>query len=282
MAPPCFSDLGKQARDIFSKNYHVGTMKLECKTKTATGVNFTVNGVSNNDTGRVNAFLETKYNIKKHGISIREKWNTENILATELSVEDQFVKGLKLSLDTSFAPQTGKKSGTVSTAYKNDHVHLNSDVDIDLAAPQFHGAGVINYQNWLVGAKISHDFGKNQLTKSNIGLGYSLGDFIFHSNVIDGQEFGGCIYQKVNPQLESGMTLSWIAGTNETKFGLGCAYKIDDYTSVRAKVNNNSQIGLSFTHRLRKGIQLTLSALIDGKSFNQGGHKVGLGLELEG
>lgn len=29
------------------------------------------------------------------------------------------------------------------------------------------------------------------------------------------------------------------------------------------------------------GITLTLSALIDGKNFNSGGHKIGLALELE-
>lgn len=29
------------------------------------------------------------------------------------------------------------------------------------------------------------------------------------------------------------------------------------------------------------GIRLTLSAMVDGRSFNQGGHKLGLGLDLE-
>lgn len=29
------------------------------------------------------------------------------------------------------------------------------------------------------------------------------------------------------------------------------------------------------------GIKVTLSALIDGKNFNAGGHKVGMGFELE-
>lgn len=29
------------------------------------------------------------------------------------------------------------------------------------------------------------------------------------------------------------------------------------------------------------GVKMTLSALIDGKNFNTGGHKVGLGFELE-
>lgn len=29
------------------------------------------------------------------------------------------------------------------------------------------------------------------------------------------------------------------------------------------------------------GMKVTLSALVDGKNFNAGGHKLGLGLELE-
>jgi len=32
---------------------------------------------------------------------------------------------------------------------------------------------------------------------------------------------------------------------------------------------------------LKDGVKLTLSSLIDGKNINQGGHKVGLGLEFE-
>jgi hypothetical protein len=29
------------------------------------------------------------------------------------------------------------------------------------------------------------------------------------------------------------------------------------------------------------GVKLTLSALVEGKNFNQGGHKIGLGLDVE-
>ena len=32
---------------------------------------------------------------------------------------------------------------------------------------------------------------------------------------------------------------------------------------------------------LLSGVTLTLSTIIDGKNFNQGGHKVGVALELE-
>ena len=50
---------------------------------------------------------------------------------------------------------------------------------------------------------------------------------------------------------------------------------------MRAKINNSSQIGLGYQQKIRDGVTLTLSTLIDGKNFNQGGHKMGLSLELE-
>lgn len=35
-----------------------------------------------------------------------------------------------------------KKSGVFSTTYKNEHVNMNTDVDLDAAAPKMHGAAV--------------------------------------------------------------------------------------------------------------------------------------------
>jgi len=281
MAPPCYADLGKQARDLFSKNYHFGLVKLDVKTKTPNGVEFNVNGSSNNDTGRVTSSLETKYLVKDHGITIKEKWNTDNIMAAEITVEDQLLKGLKFGVASTFAPQSGKKTGTVKAAFKHDAIHLNTDVDLDYAGAILHSAAVLNYQGWLAGAQLSFDPSKNKLTRTNFAIGFSAPEFILHSNVNDGQEFAGSVYQRVNDRLETGIHMAWTASTNGTRFGLGCVYKLDSDSSLRAKVSNTSQIGLGFTHRLRDGISLTLNALIDGKNFNQGGHKLGLGFDLE-
>ncbi|CAN7976583.1 hypothetical protein HPB47_002504 [Ixodes persulcatus] len=280
MAPPCYADLGKQARDLFNKNYHFGVVKLDCKTTTKTGVEFNVSGTSLNDTGKVNASLETKYKLSDLGLTLKEKWNTDNTLATEISCDDQLARGLKLAFNANFAPQTGKKSGALKTAYKVDNIHVNSDVDLGIGGPIAHAGAVLHYQGWLAGAQMSYDANKSRLSKTNFAVGYQGGDFVLHTNVNDGQEFAGSLYQRVNDCLETGVQLSWTAGTNATRFGLGCVYQLDRETSVRAKVNNSGQVGLGFTHRLRPGISLTLSTMLDGKNFNQGGHKLGLGLDL--
>lgn len=257
-------------------------MKLDVKTRTPAGVDFTVNNVSNNETGRLTSAFETKYLLKDYGLTLREKWNTDNILTSEVTVEDQLLKGLKLSGNCSFAPQSGKKTGSVKAAFKTDVLHLNADMDLDYAGAILHGAGVLGYDGWQAGVQLSFDPSKNRLTRTNFAVGYAASDITIHTNVNDGSEFGGSIYQKVNPNLESGVSMAWVASTNATRFGIGCIYKLDGDTSIRAKVSNTSQFGLGMTHRLRKGITLTLNALIDGKNFNQGGHKLGMGLELEG
>ncbi|XP_046551696.1 voltage-dependent anion-selective channel protein 2-like [Haliotis rubra] len=281
MAPPGYSDLGKSARDLFSKGFNYGFWKLEAKTKTESGVQFTTSGSSSSDTGKVSGSLETKYKWNEYGLTFTEKWDTDNVLKTEITIEDQIAQGLKLAFDTSFAPQTGKKSGKIKTGYKMDYLNLNCDVDFDFAGPAIHGAAVLGYQGWLAGYQMSFDTAKSKLTKSNFAVGYSAGDFTLHTNINDGQEFAGSIYQRVNDELETGVNLSWTSGTNATRFALGAKYTLDKNSSLNAKVNNSSQIGLGYTQKLRDGVKLTVSSLIEGKNFNAGGHKLGLGLDLE-
>jgi len=279
--PPSYGDLGKSARDLFSKGFNYGFYKLECKTKTNAGVQFTTNGSHNHDSGKINGSLETKYKWSDYGLTFNEKWTTDNNLGTEITIEDQIANGLKLSFDTSFAPQTGKKSGKIKSSYKQEHVNLGCDVDFDFAGPTIHGAGVLGYNGWLAGYQMSFDTSKSKLTKNNFAVGYNGGDFTLHTSVNDGQEFGGSYYQRVNDELETGAQLSWTAGSNATRFGLAAKYVPEKDTVYRTKINNVGQVALSYQQKIRDGMTLTLSTLIEGKNFNQGGHKVGLGLDLE-
>lgn len=57
---------------------------------------FTASGSSNTDTGKASGSLETKYKVKAYGLTFTQKWNTDNILGTEISMEDQ-VRGSRYS-----------------------------------------------------------------------------------------------------------------------------------------------------------------------------------------
>ncbi|MEE6515895.1 hypothetical protein FKM82_025017 [Ascaphus truei] len=284
--PPSYADLGKSARDIFNKGYGFGQVKLDVKTKSASGVEFTTSGNSNTDSGKVNGSLETKYKWAEYGLTFTEKWNTDNTLGTEIAIEDQIsffqiTKGLKLTFDTTFSPNTGKKSGKVKAAYKREFVNLGCDVDFDFAGPAIHGSAVVGYEGWLAGYQMTFDTAKSKLTRNNFAVGYKTGDFQLHTNVNDGTEFAGSIYQKISDNMETSVNLAWTAGNNSTRFGIAAKYQLDSNASISAKVNNSSLVGVGYTQTLRPGVKVTLSALVDGKNINSGGHKLGLGLELE-
>uniref|UniRef100_A0A5F9CZR2 Non-selective voltage-gated ion channel VDAC1 n=1 Tax=Oryctolagus cuniculus TaxID=9986 RepID=A0A5F9CZR2_RABIT len=87
--PPTYADLGKSARDVFTKGYGFGLIKLDLKTKCENGLEFTSSGSANTETTKVTGSLETKYRWTKYGLTFMEKWNTDSTLGTEITVEDQ-------------------------------------------------------------------------------------------------------------------------------------------------------------------------------------------------
>jgi len=281
MAPPSYADLGKSARDVFNKGYNFGVWKLDVKTKTDTGVEFSTSGHSNQETGKVFGSLETKYKVPEYGLTFSEKWNTDNTLFTDVTHTDKLVKGLKLTFEGTFAPQSGNKTGKIKTAYSHDLVQVNSDVNLDLAGPVINASAVVGYEGWLAGYQTAFDTQKTKLVTNNFALGYTNKELAVTTTVKDGSEFNGSIFHKVNPDLNAGVQLAWTSGSNVTKFGIGAQYSLDKNTSVRAKISNDSLIGLGFQTKVKSGVLLSLSTLVDGKNFNSGGHKVGIALELD-
>jgi len=278
MAPPVFGDLGKQSKDVFGKGYHFGVVKLDVKTKTATGVEFSSGGTSTTESGKVSGNLETKYKVKDLGLTVTEKWTTENDLNTTLDVQDKIMPGLKLSLNTKFTPASGSLGGKVSAEYKHDTATVCADLDLGLTA--LNASAVVGHKGWLAGYTTSFDVGKSALTKHHFGLGYSAPDFVLHTSVANGTDFGGSVYQKVSPSLETGVNLGWSSATSSTSFGIGAKYNLEDGAALRAKINNKSELGLGYQQKLRDGVTVTLSTLVNSGNFSAGGHKVGLALEM--
>ncbi|CAF1031069.1 unnamed protein product [Adineta steineri] len=282
MAPPKFGDLNKQVTDLFNKGYYFNTFKLDVKTRTANGVNFNVVGEHNTETARTVGSLETKYVVPEYGLTFLEKWNTDNLLKCEITADDQLAQGFKITFDGSLIPTTGKKTADLRTSYVHDKAHVETNIGFDAAGPILNGAIVLGHQGWLAGYQYVYSTAKGALTKNNFGVGYKAKDFTLFANLNDGNEVGGSVYQRLNNRLETGVQLAWSAGTNQTRFALASKYQLDSQTAIGVKVNNICQVGVSFQQLLRPGAKLTLSALFEARNLNAGGHKVGLGLELEG
>jgi|UPI0000F501AC hypothetical protein len=70
--PPTYTNLGKYVRDVFTKGYSFGLMKLDLKTKSKNGLKFTSSDSANTETTKLNGNLETKYRWAEYGLTYRE------------------------------------------------------------------------------------------------------------------------------------------------------------------------------------------------------------------
>lgn len=280
MAPPTYADLGKSARDLFSKGYNFGFLKVDSTTKAGTDIEFKTGASHNTTTGKLFGSLDLKYKIPDYGVTLTEKWNTDNTLGTEITIQDRLAKGVKLTLDSSFAPQLGKRTGKIKAEYKHDRVAVNSDISLD-TGPIVNASAVFGHEGWLLGFQTGFDTQKNKLIHSHLAFGRAAGSYTIHTFINDQTEFGGSLYHKINPNLELGVNLGWTSGEQATRFGLAAKYQVDKDWTVRAKLSNSSQVGLAMTHQLNEHVKLTMSSLVNLQNFHEGGHKFGFGVEYE-
>nr|ACO11338.1 Voltage-dependent anion-selective channel [Caligus rogercresseyi] len=282
MSPPSYSDLGKNSRDVFSKGYLSGLFKLDCKTATESGVKFSFGGNMSSEGSKVSGNLEMKHTMKDCGLTFTEKWSTDNTLHATVDATDKVLQGLKLTLDSSYSPLNNEKKSKLKATLKQEKFTLTGDAGLlPAVSPLINASIVLGHQNWLGGAQIAFDSSKSKLTKNAFALDYCAKDFVLHTNINDGNVFGASLYQRVNPIMEAGVNVGYTSSSNASTFGVGLKYKLDQGSSVSAKVNNSGIVGLGFSHKLKDGIILNLSTLLNGKNLNEGGNKLSLGLELE-
>lgn len=282
MAPPKFGDLGKDAKDLIDKNFHFGVIKLEANTKAANGAKITSAVNHNTDTGGVLGTLETKMEFPAQGVSMSEKWTTNNVILGNVTVDNKILKGCKADLDTSFAPATGKKSAKVKLSYADcDFLHASAGVDCSFPGLMMNGSGVMAYNGWHAGYEASYDVSNSKVASSNVSLTYKRDDFAMYSGLADNSTYTGSIHHKVSDKLSTAALLQWASGSTSSSLTVCGKYQLDDHSHLKAKIDNKLRVGLSYVQSLRDGVQLTLSGLVNAKSLEQGGHKLGLSLDFD-
>ncbi|KAI1715498.1 eukaryotic porin domain-containing protein [Ditylenchus destructor] len=280
MAPPTYNDLGKSAKDLFNKVYAHGFIKVDATTKSngQSAVEFKTAASHNLTSQKLAGNLDIKYKVPQYGLTLTEKWNTENVLGTVVEVKDQFAKGVKVTLDTSYNPNSAKRSGVLKTEWASDRAKVNADVTL-VAGPVLNLAAVFAQNNWLIGGQGKFDLSTNELKSTSFAAGYDHPEYTLHTFANDANEFGASWYHKVDKNVELGAQLGWTVGDHATRFGLATKYRLSDDISLRGKVDNKSTVALSSTHNLSDALKLTFSTQFNLVNTPDTTNKFGVGLE---
>jgi voltage-dependent anion channel protein 2 len=282
--PPAFSDIAKASNDLINKDfYHTAAAALEVKLKAPNGVNFTAKGTSAHD-GPVTSSLEGKKSLS-NGISITQSWNTANLLATKVELNDTFASGLKTEVLSNFSPAAGNKGQKVNLHFKQPAFHGRAFVDYSAAGAIGTTAdAVVSHEGMVVGGEVGYDVQKAAITKYSAAVGYTTP--LYNAAVTATNSlsvFTASYYQRVNPAVEAGARAVWDSKSgNNVGLELAAKYKLDPASFAKAKINNLGIASLAYNTKVNSGLTFGIGGSFDTQKLNEAGHKLGTSFTFEG
>ncbi|EDV98928.1 voltage-dependent anion-selective channel [Drosophila grimshawi] len=292
--PPIYTDLGKLARDLFRRNYHPGLWQLDCKTMTTSGLEFYTTGFASQDASKVMGSLQSKYSMQDYGITLTERWNTDNLLYGEIAHKDKLAEGLLLALEGRFQPSSGDKSGGFMARYAQDNFNIMGKISIE-SNPLLGLSLVVGHKEFLGGAACDYDINGGAAVWK-VALGWIHEATVVHAELVNAESFLLSLFHKFNDQIDGAFEIGSVAGPapqqegveveeqpqgDGLNVGLGMIYHLEGDALIRAKINNKIELGLGYEQKLREGVTMSVSAVLDGQKIADGNHKFGVGISLQ-
>lgn len=280
MAVP-YSDIGRSASDLLSKDFPIGASKLEINSIASNGAKFTVLGTKDNKTNVIAGECKSKYTIKPQGITLTEAWTTANVLTVDVETVDTLMKGLKLNLATCILPGAGQRNAKLYLDYKQAHFYTRTLIDV--TKPTVTEDFVVAHDGILAGGEISYDVSGSKVSRYNAALGYIGPDYAVSLHATNGfGVFTAAYFHKVRSDLEIGAKAAWNRVTDSAvHIEAGSKLILDRESFIKAKVDSAGRLGLGYSQVLRPGIRLGLGASLDTARLNADAHNVGVSLAFD-
>lgn len=284
---PSFSDLGKAANDLITKDfYHTSQATLDVKLKAPNGTNVTVKGKQGFD-GVTSGSMEGKHTLKPQGVTITQVWTTASLLDSKVELADVVAPGAKVELQNLWNPaKPASAAQKLNLAFKNPNVHGRAFLNYGTANGNIDAVidVIAGHEGFLVGGEAGYDVQKAALTKYSLGLGYQTSSYT--ASLVGSQNLSiiaASYYQKVNGSVEVGAKAGYdVQASKASGLELASKYKLDPLSFAKVKINDRGIAALAYSTKLNAGTTIGLGLSLDTNKLNEAGHKIGTSLTFEG
>ncbi|XP_027360286.1 mitochondrial outer membrane protein porin 2-like [Abrus precatorius] len=260
--PGLFSDIGKKAKDLLTKDYS-SDQKLTVSSCSNAGVALTSTAVKKG--GLSTGDVAAQYKYKNTIIDV--KLDTASIISTTLTFTDILpsTKGI-----ASFK-LPDYNSGKLEVQYFHDHATLTTAVALN-QSPVIDVTTTIGTPSIAFGAEAGYDTTSGGFTKYNAGINITRPDS--SASIILGDK-GDSIkvsYLHNLDQFKKSVAVAEIIrrfSTNENTFTVGGSYAVDHLTQVKARLNNHGKLAALLQHQIIPKSVLTLSGEVDTKALDK-------------
>lgn len=281
MSLPKFADIGKPVKDLLSKDFPYGESKLEVKTQAPNGVSFTTTG-SKTDAG-IHAEIKEKFSHKPTGTTFTSVYTSNNLVKLDVEGSD-FFSGATAEVNTVLSPFIpGKQDLKLKGGYSHEMAKVNASVDLLKAKPVLNADLAVGSQGVVAGAKIGYEVG-GDLTAYDIAGGYTDKNFSLAFHILNKlSEFSGSYFHKINSTVQVGCKFTWSKKIADkyTKIEFASKHQLDQFTSVKFRLDTAGQFALGYSQKLRPGTTLTVGALVHATKLESKDHKVGFTLAMD-
>jgi len=279
--PLAFREVGRAINDLLGRDYPTNGIRLETRSMTSTGVNFSVNGFRDAKTGAISGEMRTRYHDKVHGVVFSEGWSSNNVLSSTIEFFNTVSPGLRLEVNGSYNPTNGVKNARVAADYKKRNIFSRCNIDL-FKGPVVNSDFCIHQNGLLIGGETAYNLRDSKLTRYNIGIGYNTPEYSLALQAFEGfNTYTASYFHKVSNELEAGTKATWnksSAGPVNIEFGT--RYILNKDAFVKAKIDMNGRLGLGYTQHLDNGVRVTVGGSFDTQRLGENVHKVGMNLSF--
>jgi len=274
-----YGDISKSASDLLNNDYCFDR-KFKLKTKTANGVEFTVENVmgSKGVAGKLTTKCSPMDGIKVEKAGVK----TDGRLFGEFKLTNA-VKGAEFTLKAEDG--AGKApAGNFAVNYSTGSVNLDANVDV-VNGPTIYGAGTFGYDNFTLGGEVKYntDFdgeGSASVQDYNGAVAYSGRDFTASlTTKKKASSYSLAYHHSVNASTTVATQFDFSASAAKT-LTVGGIYKWDSQTKFQGKFDSNGVASANWIQVLRPQVKLISSAQVNAKDFSGDSHKFGMSLIL--
>jgi voltage-dependent anion channel protein 2 len=276
MIPPKFSDLGKSIRDLLKKDYHHPLQKVEVSTLTKEGILFKANIFNGTQ-----ADLEATFPYRPLNAIITENWSTKNILTQTISLVDPLFQGVKIDIDSTYAPNTGALAAILSTSFARQNYNCNAITDF--ARSTITTSAVLNFERILLGGQSIFNYGKGKVDGYSVALGYIGHDMAFHAATNLRDILNLSAIRKISGDVTAAVSVDIsmdAEGSVASQFQVGGKFSLENGAVLKAKIDNKAALAVSYTQSISKNASIGLSMLIDTTKLGSDAHQVGFNVAL--
>ena len=205
------------------------------------------------------------------------------MLKTQVELENQIAKGLKLDLQAHLFPATQAKTALVQAIYKQPSLHTRALLDV-FKGPTFTADAVVGRDGFLLGAESTYSVPTGSITKYAVAAGYAAPSYTLSLHGLANLSvFSASYYHKVSKDVEAGAKATWVNKDANVGLEVGVKSYLDNTAFVKAKVNSVGLVCLGYTQALRPGVKASVGVAIDTTQLNTPtvAHKVGTSLVCE-